>query len=286
MPESGKTLLEIRHVTKAFPGTRALDNVSLDVRPGEILGLCGENGAGKSTLVKIISGVYPYGTYEGELFFRGEPLRLTGTRDSEAKGISIIHQELALVPQLTVAENIFLGGEPAAWGVIRQEAMNAAARRLLERVGLDVPPTVLVGSLGVGQRQMVEIAKALRRDVSLLILDEPTSALNETEVERLMETLRELRRRGVSCIYISHKLDELFEITDRITVLRDGQVVGTAVDRGPGRGSDHRHDGGPAPERAVPAQDPAPGPGPDAGPELVGEASREPRAVRGAGCLL
>ncbi|MBO2519971.1 sugar ABC transporter ATP-binding protein [Limnochorda sp.] len=228
MPESGKTLLEIRHVTKAFPGTRALDNVSLDVRPGEILGLCGENGAGKSTLVKIISGVYPYGTYEGELFFRGEPLRLTGTRDSEAKGISIIHQELALVPQLTVAENIFLGGEPAAWGVIRQEAMNAAARRLLERVGLDVPPTVLVGSLGVGQRQMVEIAKALRRDVSLLILDEPTSALNETEVERLMETLRELRRRGVSCIYISHKLDELFEITDRITVLRDGQVVGTA----------------------------------------------------------
>lgn len=229
MAERGKILLEMRGVTKDFPGTRALDGVSFDVREGEILGLCGENGAGKSTLMKIISGVYPYGTFEGELIFAGQPLRLTGTRDSESLGIRIIHQELALVKQMTVAENIFLGAEPTSFSVINTMKLNRDARALLDRIGLDVPETALVGNLGVGQQQMVEIAKALRGELKLLILDEPTSALNEAETERLMRTLRELRSRGVACIYISHKLDELFELTDRITVLRDGRHVGTAL---------------------------------------------------------
>src|SRR5690606_22864169 len=193
--ERGKILLEMRGVTKDFPGTRALDGVSFDVREGEILGLCGENGAGKSTLMRIISGVYPYGTFEGELIFAGQPLRLTGTRDSESLGIRIIHQELALVKQMTVAENIFLGAEPTSFSVINTMKLNRDARALLDRIGLDVPETALVGNLGVGQQQMVEIAKALRGELKLLILDEPTSALNEAETERLMRTLRELRSR-------------------------------------------------------------------------------------------
>lgn len=227
MTERGNVLLEMRHVTKDFPGTRALDDVSLTVYEGEILGLCGENGAGKSTLMKILSGVYPYGTYSGEIFFRGEQLRMTGTRESEARGIRIIHQELALVKQLTVAENIFLGAEPMSLGVIDLMRQNREARALLDRIGLDVPETTPVDKLGVGQQQMVEIAKALRGDLKVLILDEPTSALNEVETDVLMRTLDDLRARGISCIYISHKLDELFRITDRVTVLRDGRNVGT-----------------------------------------------------------
>ena len=198
-------LLEIRNVTKDFPGTRALDGVSLEVRTGEILGLCGENGAGKSTLMKILSGTYPYGTYEGELIYQGEPLRLTGVRDSEAMGIRIIYQELALVKQMTEAGNFFLGSEPARFGLVNDMRLYSDTRALLDRVGLDVPETALISSLGIGQQQMVEIAKALRGHVRLLILDEPTSALNEAEIARLMQTLRELRARGVTCIYISHK---------------------------------------------------------------------------------
>src|SRR5690625_5124445 len=169
----------MRHVTKDFPGTRALDDVSLTVLEGEILGLCGENGAGKSTLMKILSGVHPYGTYSGEIYFRGEELHMTGTRDSEARGIRIIHQELALVKQLTVAENIFLGAEPMFFGVIDLMQQNRDARELLDRIGLDVSETFQVDKLGVGQQQMVEIAKALRGELKVLILDEPTSALNE-----------------------------------------------------------------------------------------------------------
>lgn len=221
------TLLEIRNVTKDFPGTRALDDVSMEVREGEIHGLCGENGAGKSTLMKILSGTYPYGTYEGEMIFRGEPLRLSGVRDSEAKGIRIIHQELALVKQMTIAENVFLGAEPARFGLVNLMKLHSETRALLDRVGLGVAETALVSSLGVGQQQMVEIAKALRGELSLLILDEPTSALNDIEIENLMDTLRDLKSRGVTCIYISHKLNELFEITDRVTVIRDGKCVGT-----------------------------------------------------------
>lgn len=221
------SLLVIRNVTKDFPGTRALDGVSLEIRAGEILGLCGENGAGKSTLMKILSGTYPYGTYEGELIYQGEPLRLTGIRDSEAKGIRIIHQELALVKQMTVAENVFLGAEPARFGIVNEMRLYSDTRSLLDRIGLDVPETALISSLGVGQRQMVEIAKALRGHVRLLILDEPTSALNDAEIHRLMQTLKDLKARGVTCIYISHKLRELFEIADRITVMRDGKIIGT-----------------------------------------------------------
>lgn len=227
MQKSVSTLLDIRNVTKDFPGTRALDSVSMEVREGEIHGLCGENGAGKSTLMKILSGTHPYGTYEGQIFFGGEPVRFSGIRDSEAEGIRIIHQELALVKQMTVAENVFLGAETTRYGIIDQMRLYGDTRELLSRSGLNVPGTALVGTLGVGQQQMVEIAKALRGHVRLLILDEPTSALNDAEVENLMQTLRELRHSGVTCIYISHKLRELFDIADRITVLRDGKCIGT-----------------------------------------------------------
>lgn len=177
--------------------------------------------------MKIISGVYPYGSFSGDMYFEGQELRLSNTRDSEDVGIRIIHQELALVRQMTVAENIFLGAEPTGMGVVQTMKLNSQARELLDRIGLDIPETTLVGDLAIGQQQMVEIAKALRGTLKLLILDEPTSALNEIEVETLMRTLHELQNRGVTCIYISHKLDELFEITDRITVIRDGQHVDT-----------------------------------------------------------
>lgn len=227
MQQQASTLLDIRNVTKDFPGTRALENVSMEVKEGEIHGLCGENGAGKSTLMKILSGTHPYGTYEGQIIFQGKPVRFMGIRDSEAEGIRIIHQELALVKQMTVAENIFLGAETARYGVVDEMRLYSDTRELLSRTGLNVPGTALVGTLGVGQQQMVEIAKALRGHVRLLILDEPTSALNDAEVENLMKTLRELRDSGVTCIYISHKLRELFEIADRITVLRDGRCIGT-----------------------------------------------------------
>lgn len=227
MQKGSGALLDIRNVTKDFPGTRALDDVSMEVREGEIHGLCGENGAGKSTLMKILSGAHPHGTYEGQILFGGEPARFAGIRDSEARGIRIIHQELALVKQMTVAENIFLGAEPARYGVVDQMRLYSDTRELLGRSGLNVPGAALVETLGVGQQQMVEIAKALRGHVRLLILDEPTSALNDSEVDSLMHTLRELRNAGVTCIYISHKLRELFDIADRITVLRDGRCIGT-----------------------------------------------------------
>ena len=227
MQQRPSTLLEVRSVTKDFPGTRALDNVSMEVWEGEIHGLCGENGAGKTTLMKILSGSYPYGTYEGQVFFQGKPVRFLGTRDSEAEGIRIIHQELALVKQLTVAENICLGAEPAKYGIVDEMKLHRETRQLLNRIGANIPGSAVLGSLGVGQQQMVEIAKALRGHVRLLILDEPTSALNDAEVANLMRTLRELKNSGVTCIYISHKLRELFEIADRITVLRDGRCVGT-----------------------------------------------------------
>lgn len=226
--EMGSVLLDIRNVTKDFPGTRALDDVCMQVIQGEIHGLCGENGAGKSTLMKILSGTHPCGSYEGEILFDGEPIRFAGIRDSEARGIRIIHQEMALVKEMTVTENIFLGAEKARFGIIDQMRMYSETRELLGRFGLNVPGSALVGTLGVGQQQMVEIAKALRGHVRLLILDEPTSALNDAEVENLMRTLRELKAAGVTCIYISHKLRELFDIADRITVLRDGRCIGTS----------------------------------------------------------
>ena len=220
-------ILQMQSITKRFPGVVALDDVTLSVRRGAIHAICGENGAGKSTLMKVLSGVYPSGSYEGQIHFDGEQVKFSSVRDSEEKGIVIIHQELALVPHLSVAENIFLGNEQSTSGVINWHETNAKAATLLERVGLKENPVTLVGSLGVGKQQLVEIAKALSKNVKLLILDEPTSALNDDDSEHLLDLMRELRDEGVTCIIISHKLGEIVSIADAITVLRDGSTIET-----------------------------------------------------------
>ena len=220
-------LLEMRHITKTFPGVRALDDVSLAVEAGEIHAICGENGAGKSTLMKVLSGVYPAGSFAGEIVFDGAPLRLSGIRDSEARGIIIIHQELALVPMLTIAENLFLGNERARGGVIDWPATFRETEALLARVGLAELPGTRVESLGVGKQQLVEIAKALSKDVRLLILDEPTSALSESDSAALLDLLLDLKARGVTSIIISHKLNEVRRIADTVTVIRDGATIST-----------------------------------------------------------
>jgi D-xylose transport system ATP-binding protein len=223
-------ILDIAHVTKSFPGVTALNDVSLQIRRGEIHGLCGENGAGKSTLVKILSGVYPYGTYEGSIHFLGKELRFEqkSIRAAIEAGIAIVYQELTLIPKMTVGENIFLGKEPVDRRIINRSKLYAKSRDILSKYGLDIPPHAIVRDLGVGKQQMAEIAKALSEDAKLLILDEPTSALTQAEVQKLMEILRGLKAHGVTCIYISHKLDEFFGIADRITVLRDGKHISTA----------------------------------------------------------
>ncbi|MEL7975675.1 multiple monosaccharide ABC transporter ATP-binding protein [Isoptericola sp. F-RaC21] len=220
-------VLEMRSITKEFPGVRALDDVSLEVRAGEIHAICGENGAGKSTLMKVLSGVYPHGSYTGDIRFQGEVVEFKDIRSSEQAGIVIIHQELALIPELSVTENIFLGNEVRArvgidWGTARQRATE-----LLARVGLRASPDTLVKNLGVGQQQLVEIARALAKEVRLLILDEPTAALNEDDSEHLLDLLRGLRAKGLTCIMISHKLNEIEEIADSITIIRDGRTVET-----------------------------------------------------------
>ena len=221
-------LLEMRGITKRFPGVTALEDVSLVVRRGEIHAICGENGAGKSTLMKVLSGVYPAGAYDGEIRFDGRPVHFAGIRDSEAVGIVIIHQELALVPYLSVAENIFLGNERRGrGGLIDWNRTNADARDLLASVGLDENPVAPVIQLGVGKQQLVEIAKALSKDVRLLILDEPTAALNDVDSAHLLDLLRRLRDRGITCIMISHKLSEITAIADSTTVIRDGRTVET-----------------------------------------------------------
>lgn len=220
-------LLEMKNIVKEFPGVRALDGVSLTLDAGEFHALVGENGAGKSTLMKVLSGVYPAGTYEGEIFIEDKPLQFKGIPDSEAAGIAIIFQELSLVKELTVGENIFLGKEPSSFGVINWSELYHKTSGLLEELHLPIDPRVPVGSLGIGQQQLVEIAKALSKDARILVLDEPTAALTESEVETLFAILRKLRQRGVGMIYISHKLGEVFEMSDRITVLRDGRTVGT-----------------------------------------------------------
>ncbi|WP_341360213.1 multiple monosaccharide ABC transporter ATP-binding protein [Georgenia sp. M64] len=220
-------ILEMRSITKTFPGVKALQDVSLEVERGEIHAICGENGAGKSTLMKVLSGVYPAGTYEGEIYFEGEPVRFGSINDSEAKGIVIIHQELALVPFLSVAENIFLGNEQAKNGLIDWHATNAKAAELLDQVGLRENPVTHVGTLGVGKQQLIEIAKALSKDVKLLILDEPTAALNDQDSEHLLGLLRQLKERGITCIMISHKLGEIAAIADSTTIIRDGKTIET-----------------------------------------------------------
>ncbi|SPJ22656.1 multiple monosaccharide ABC transporter ATP-binding protein [Palleronia abyssalis] len=219
------TILEMRDITKEFPGVKALDRVNLKVEEGEIHALVGENGAGKSTLMKVLSGVYPHGSYTGDIVYDGKVQSFASIRDSESRGIIIIHQELALIPLLSVAENIFLGNERAKGGVIDWRETETRAKELLERVGLKESPKTLVGDLGLGKQQLVEIAKALSKDVRLLILDEPTSSLNEQDSEKLLELLTEFRRQGVTSILISHKLNEISRVADTITVIRDGSAV-------------------------------------------------------------
>src|SRR3712207_4867286 len=215
-------ILEMRSITKTFPGVKALSNVSLAVRRGEVHAICGENGAGKSTLMKVLSGVYPTGSYDGEIVYDGQPVAFSGIRDSEHEGIVIIHQELALVPYLSVAENIFLGNEVRGRGrLIDWNKANSDAGALLRSVGLDENPVTPVGQLGVGKQQLVEIAKALSKDVRLRILDEPTAALNDTDSAHLLGLLRRLREQGITCIMISHKLNEITAIADRVTVIRE-----------------------------------------------------------------
>ena len=228
-------ILEMRHITKEFGDFKALDDVNLDVRRGEILAICGENGAGKSTLMNVLSCVWPRGTYKGDIVYEGDVREFRSIRDSEDVGIVIIHQELALSPYLSVAENIFLGNEKQRHGVIDWDATNDAAAELLGQVGLDVRPQTRVSDLGVGSQQLVEIAKALSKDVKLLILDEPTAALNDEDSQHLLDLMWGLRDRGISQVMISHKLNEISHTADRTTIIRDGQTVGTSPLVGPGR---------------------------------------------------
>jgi len=216
----------MRHITKIFPGVVALDDVSLSVHPHTIHAICGENGAGKSTLMKVLSGVYPFGSYEGDIVFEGHTRAFHSIRQSEEEGIAIIHQELALIPELSVTENIFLGNEVASRGVIDWIEARRRSLDLLARVGLEVDPDTPIKNLGVGQQQLIEIAKAIGKNCRLLILDEPTSALNEADSANLLDILRGLKGKGLTCIMISHKLNEIAAIADAITIIRDGKVVG------------------------------------------------------------
>lgn len=232
-------ILQMQAITKTFPGVKALQDVDLDVRRGEIHAICGENGAGKSTLMKVLSGVYPHGTYSGDILFDGKKVEFASINDSEDMGIVIIHQELALVPYLSVAENIFLGNERRSGALIDWNQANSEAAALLHRVGLDENPTTPIGQLGVGKQQLVEIAKALSKKVRLLILDEPTSALNDQDSEHLLDLLRQLQAEGITSIMISHKLGEIAEIADTTTIIRDGKTI-EALDMGSGQVTQER----------------------------------------------
>jgi len=224
---SEPVILEMRSITKEFPGVKALDQVSLVVKAGEIHSICGENGAGKSTLMKVLSGVYPHGTYRGDIVFQGHESRFKDISSSEAAGIVIIHQELALIPQLSITENIFLGNEPRRFGVIDWVQAKKRAVDLLARVGLEDDPDTQIKNIGVGKQQLVEIAKALNKSVKLLILDEPTAALNEADSQHLLDLILGLKGRGIASIMISHKLNEIEQISDSITILRDGKTIET-----------------------------------------------------------
>jgi ABC-type sugar transport system ATPase subunit len=218
-------IFEMENISKEFPGVRALDSVNFRVKRGEIHALVGENGAGKSTLMKILSGLYPYGSYTGKLIIKGTERRFNTIKDSEHAGVVVIYQELALVKQLSITENIFLGSEIARNGVINWDLALVEARKWLKEVGLDTDPLEKVVNIGVGKQQLVEIAKALAKNAEILILDEPTAALNEEDSRHLLNILRQLKEKGVTCIYISHKLEEVLSIADSVTVLRDGQTV-------------------------------------------------------------
>lgn len=222
-----KIILEMRNITKEFPGVKALQNVNLKIKEGEIHALCGENGAGKSTLMKVLSGVYPHGSYTGDILFNENVCKFKDIKQSEELGIVIIHQELALIPYLSIAENIFLGNEQAKNGIINWNETVIRTRELLKKVGLNESPNTKTANLGVGKQQLTEIAKALSKNVKLLILDEPTAALNEHDSENLLNLLLELKKQGMSAIIISHKLNEISKVADSITILRDGQTVET-----------------------------------------------------------
>lgn len=221
-------ILEMRGITKTFPGVKALSNVTFTVERGEIHAICGENGAGKSTLMKVLSGVYPHGTYEGDIVYVGDEVQFRSLRDSEAKGIVIIHQELALSPYMSIAENIFLNNErKGLGGLIDWNVTNFEASKLLARVGLKENPTTTINQIGVGKQQLVEIAKALSKEVKLLILDEPTAALNDEDSDHLLDLILSLREEGISSVIISHKLNEIKKVADRVTVIRDGKTIET-----------------------------------------------------------
>ncbi|MGW7054358.1 multiple monosaccharide ABC transporter ATP-binding protein [Streptomyces sp. NPDC054887] len=242
----------MRSIVKTFPGVKALSDVTLTVARGEVHAVCGENGAGKSTLMKVLSGVHPHGSYEGDILFDGEHCAFKDIRASEAHGIVIIHQELALVPYLSLAENIFLGNEHARRGVISWNETLKHAAALLRRVGLREHPQTRVADIGVGKQQLVEIAKALAKEVKLLILDEPTAALNDADSAQLLRLIKELKEQGITSIIISHKLNEIAEVADSVTILRDGRTIETLDVRAPetteeriirgmvGRDLDHR----------------------------------------------
>ena len=218
-------ILEMKNITMEFPGVKALDEVNLTVRRGEIHAICGENGAGKSTLMKVLSGVYEHGSYKGKIFYEDEEVKFSNIKDSEAKGIVIIHQELALSPYMSIAENIFLGNEVKRFGIINWNKTEQEAKKLMARVGLEAKPSARIMDIGVGKQQLVEIAKALSKSVKLLILDEPTAALNDSDSAHLLDLLRHLKEQGITSIIISHKLNEIESIADTTTVIRDGAVI-------------------------------------------------------------
>lgn len=220
-------ILEMKNITKEFPGVLALNNVNISVKKGEIHALVGENGAGKSTLMKVLSGVYPHGSYTGKIIFEDQVCEFKDIKQSEKLGIVIIHQELALIPYLSIAENIFLGNEKVKSGVIDWNNTILSTRKLLEKVGLNELPTTTISELGVGKQQLVEIAKAMAKNVKLLILDEPTAALNEEDSENLLSLLLELKKHEITSILISHKLNEISKVADTITILRDGATIET-----------------------------------------------------------
>jgi putative multiple sugar transport system ATP-binding protein len=220
-------ILEMRNITKTFPGVKALNNVNFSVRQGEIHALVGENGAGKSTLMKVLSGVYPHGSYSGEIFYKGHECKFRDITHSEKLGIVIIHQELALIPFLSITENIFLGNERGQYGVIDWNEATMRTQALLKKVGLHESPNTLITNMGVGKQQLVEIAKALAKEVQLLILDEPTASLNESDSEALLQLLLQFKAQGISSILISHKLNEVSRVADSITILRDGATIET-----------------------------------------------------------
>ncbi|GGB13618.1 xylose ABC transporter ATP-binding protein [Agarivorans gilvus] len=224
---SDSSLLTMSDIVKKFSGVIALNGVNFSLERGEVVSLCGENGSGKSTLMKVLTGVHPYGSYEGQIIYKGEPLQSRSVRDSEEKGIAIIHQELTLVKELSILENIFLGAEISSYGVLDHSAMYKQTAELLKRVKLDISPDTVIKELGVGQQQLVEIAKALSKNAEVLVLDEPSAPLTESETRVLLDIVKQLRTEGVSCVYISHKLNEVKEISDRICIIRDGEHIGT-----------------------------------------------------------